>query len=81
MLRSREPARVYLGAAACLERGPLATAPIWGGDALNKFTETGAARALGDETVARDFYEDFLDVAHGGMRQPALQEAQDFVAQ
>jgi tetratricopeptide (TPR) repeat protein len=40
-----------------------------------------AARALGDVTVARDFYEELLDVADGGMRQPALKEAQDFAAQ
>lgn len=37
-----------------------------------------AARALGDETRARSFYEDLLEVAAGGTRQPALDEAREF---
>ena len=40
-----------------------------------------AARALGDDSRARNFYEELLDVADGGMRQPALKEAQDYLAQ
>jgi tetratricopeptide (TPR) repeat protein len=39
-----------------------------------------AARALGDEPLARTFYQELLDVADGGTRRPALQEAQDYVA-
>lgn len=34
-----------------------------------------AARALGDATLARTFYQALLDVAGGGTRQPALKEA------
>jgi cytochrome c-type biogenesis protein CcmH/NrfG len=40
-----------------------------------------AARALGDESVARDFYQELLEVADGGTRQPALKEAGNHVAQ
>ena len=40
-----------------------------------------AARALGDESMARSFYQELLDVADGGTRQPALKEAQSYVAQ
>jgi tetratricopeptide (TPR) repeat protein len=40
-----------------------------------------AARALGDESLARTFYEELLEVADGGTRQPALQEAKSYVAQ
>jgi hypothetical protein len=39
-----------------------------------------AAGALGDETRARIFYQELVQVADGGMRQPALQEAQDYLA-
>jgi tetratricopeptide (TPR) repeat protein len=44
----------------------------------------GAARAahgIGDESLARAFYQELLDVADGGTRQPALKEAQDYMAQ
>jgi tetratricopeptide (TPR) repeat protein len=40
-----------------------------------------AARAAGDETLARTFYKNLLEVADGGTRQPALKEAQNNVAQ
>ena len=40
-----------------------------------------AARALGSEPLARNFYEALLEVADGGTRQPALEEAQAYVAQ
>jgi uncharacterized protein HemY len=40
-----------------------------------------AARALGDEPLARAFYQELVEVADGGMRQPALKEAQSYVAQ
>jgi hypothetical protein len=40
-----------------------------------------AARALGDTSLARSFYQELLDVADGGTRQPALNEAQNYVAQ
>jgi tetratricopeptide (TPR) repeat protein len=40
-----------------------------------------AARALGDESLARTFYQELLEVADGGTRQPALKEAQNYVAQ
>jgi tetratricopeptide (TPR) repeat protein len=40
-----------------------------------------AARALGDQTAARAFYQELLDVADGGTRQPALKEAQNYLAQ
>ncbi len=39
-----------------------------------------AARALGDEAQARTFYGELLEVADSGTRQPALKEAQDYVA-
>lgn len=38
-----------------------------------------AARALGDETAARQYYKELLEVAQGGTRQPVLQEARDYV--
>lgn len=38
-----------------------------------------AARALGDELVARGFYRELLEVADGGTRQPALTEARRYV--
>ena len=40
-----------------------------------------AARALGDKSLARTFYQELLEVADGGTRQPALKEAQNYVAQ
>jgi hypothetical protein len=40
-----------------------------------------AARALGDTSLARSFYQELLDAADGGTRQPALNEAQNYVAQ
>jgi tetratricopeptide (TPR) repeat protein len=40
-----------------------------------------AARALGDEPLARTFDRGLLELAGGGTRQPALKEAQDAVAQ
>lgn len=39
-----------------------------------------AARSLGDESLARTFYQELLEVADGGTRQPALKEAQSYVA-
>lgn len=39
-----------------------------------------AARALGDESLAGNFYKELLEVADGGTRQPALREAKNFVA-
>lgn len=39
-----------------------------------------AARALGDARVARTFYQELLEVADGGTRQPARREARDYVA-
>jgi tetratricopeptide (TPR) repeat protein len=40
-----------------------------------------AAHALGDTSLARTFYQELLDDADGGTRQPALKEAQDYLAQ
>jgi tetratricopeptide (TPR) repeat protein len=40
-----------------------------------------AARALGDSSLARTFYQGLLEVADGGTRQSALKEAQNYVAQ
>ena len=40
-----------------------------------------AARALGNQSLARTFYRELLQVADGGMRQPALKEAKEYVAQ
>jgi tetratricopeptide (TPR) repeat protein len=40
-----------------------------------------ASRALGDEDAARAYYQQLLDVADGGDRQPALREAQRYVAE
>ncbi len=39
-----------------------------------------AERALGDQSRARAFYEELLEVAEGGTREPALREARDGVA-
>jgi tetratricopeptide (TPR) repeat protein len=39
-----------------------------------------AARTIGDEPMARSFYNELLEVADGGTRQPALKEAQNYVA-
>ncbi len=39
-----------------------------------------AARALGDATQARTFYEGFLHVADGDARRPVVKEAQDYTA-
>lgn len=39
-----------------------------------------AARALGDESLARTFYQQFLELANDGKRQPAVKEAQEYVA-
>jgi tetratricopeptide (TPR) repeat protein len=39
-----------------------------------------AARALGDESRARTFYQELLEVADDGTRQPALKEAQAYLA-
>ena len=38
-----------------------------------------AARTLGDESMARGFYKELLEVADGGTRQPALKEAQSYM--
>lgn len=40
-----------------------------------------AARKLGNENLARTYYRNLLQVADGGMRQPALSEARNYVAQ
>ena len=40
-----------------------------------------AARTLGDESLARTFYQELLEVADGGTRQPALKEAQSYLSQ
>jgi len=40
-----------------------------------------ASRALGDESLARIFYQELLEVADGATRQPALKEAENYVAQ
>ncbi|MEO6057790.1 MAG: tetratricopeptide repeat protein [Gemmatimonadales bacterium] len=40
-----------------------------------------AARALGDESRARTVYQELLDVAEGGTREPALSEAREYLAQ
>jgi tetratricopeptide (TPR) repeat protein len=40
-----------------------------------------AARALGDDSLARAFYQELLEVADGGTREPALKEARSYVAQ
>ncbi|HEX9165766.1 MAG TPA: hypothetical protein VF862_07625 [Gemmatimonadales bacterium] len=40
-----------------------------------------AARALGDESLARSFYLQFLELASDGTRRPAVTEAQEVVAQ
>jgi tetratricopeptide (TPR) repeat protein len=37
-----------------------------------------AARALGDESQARTFYQQFLELANDGTRQPAVKEAQKY---
>ncbi len=40
-----------------------------------------AARAAGDESRARAFYQRLLEVAKGATREPVMTEAQDYVAQ
>jgi tetratricopeptide (TPR) repeat protein len=40
-----------------------------------------AARALGDRPQTLTFYQELLKVADGGVRQPALKEARNYVAQ
>ncbi|MCM2315419.1 MAG: hypothetical protein NDJ92_09750 [Thermoanaerobaculia bacterium] len=40
-----------------------------------------AARELGDEALAGSFYRELLEVAEGGVRRSALDEAQGFLAQ
>lgn len=40
-----------------------------------------AARALDDKSQARTFYQELLEAADGGTRQPAIEEAQNYVAQ
>lgn len=40
-----------------------------------------AARASGDESLARTFYQEILDLAAVGTRQWALEEASTFVSQ
>jgi tetratricopeptide (TPR) repeat protein len=39
-----------------------------------------AAHALGDGSSARTFYKELLEVADGGTREPALKEAESYVA-
>jgi tetratricopeptide (TPR) repeat protein len=39
-----------------------------------------AARALDDASLARTYYQELLEVADGGTRQPALNEAQNYVS-
>jgi len=39
-----------------------------------------AARALGDDPVARKLYQELLDLGVGGNRQPALREASNYLA-
>jgi hypothetical protein len=39
-----------------------------------------AARALGDESLARTLYQQFLELANDGTRQPSVKEAQEYVA-
>jgi tetratricopeptide (TPR) repeat protein len=39
-----------------------------------------AARAMGNQAVARTFYEQLLDVANGGTRKAVLDEARSYLA-
>lgn len=39
-----------------------------------------AARMLGDESLARTLYQQFLELANDGTRRPAVKEAQEYVA-
>lgn len=39
-----------------------------------------AARALGDQSLARTYYQQFLELANDGTRRPAVNEAQEYVA-
>ena len=39
-----------------------------------------AARVLGDDPVARNLYQELLELGDGGKRQPALMEARDYLA-
>ncbi|MEX0941060.1 MAG: hypothetical protein WD002_00775 [Pseudomonadales bacterium] len=40
----------------------------------------GAARALGDESLARTMYQQLLELANDGTRQRFVKEAQEYVA-
>ena len=40
-----------------------------------------AARALGNASLARTLYQELLEVADGGTRRAALEEAQAYLAQ
>jgi uncharacterized protein HemY len=40
-----------------------------------------AARASGDEALARRYYAELLEVAHGGTRQSILSEARQYATQ
>ena len=72
LLEQQEPA-----AALAAYRSSLALYP----QRFNSLLGAGrAAAAMGDKAAARSFYQELLRVADGGTRQPALQEARDFIA-
>ncbi len=72
LLEQRQPAEALVAYKRSLELYPRRFNSLLGA--------ARAARELGDEPQARTLYQELLEVADGGMRQPALSEARSYVA-
>jgi tetratricopeptide (TPR) repeat protein len=72
LMEQKQPAEALTAYRRSMERYPKRFNTVLGA--------ARAARARGNERLARTFYEELLELAEGGMRQPALKEAQAYVA-
>lgn len=73
LMEQRQPAQALVAYGQSLEHYPKRFNSLLGA--------ARAAREAGRESEARAFYQGLIEVAQGGTRQPALSEAQDYVAQ
>lgn len=72
LMEQRQPADALAAYQRSLERYPKRFNGLLGA--------ARAARAVGDDALARSFYQSLLDVAKSGTRQPPMQEARRYLA-
>ena len=72
LMEQKRPADALVAYQRSMQLYPRRFNSLWGA--------ARAAHSLGDESTARSFYQKLTEVADGGTRQPALKEAQKFLA-